>query len=264
MPRTKVDKRFENIRVLCEQKKLMPMFNELMAQMKQIDTEFDWLSCFTLMLQAQLNHDGMMKISRMRRAAKLRWSHARIEDFTKEVNRCAEFSFLTQLTTCTWLTHFQHIIITGPAGAGKTHLACALANAAIELGHSALYIHFQVLIRRLKVAERAGPEELIKLKNQLAKFRLIVIDDWGIQVLTNEERHLLFELVEMRDQNASLLITSQHPTEKWHDAFQDKAVADSVLDRIKSYAIEIDWDLESYRRKKGLALKQVEVKGGAK
>lgn len=249
------EKKQAEIKTLCEEKKLLPMYHELLAYLKEKGAVIDFFECLLTILQAQLNHDRMTKVSRLRKAAKLRWSSARLEDFAAKINRCVEFSVLKQLATGMWIKHFQHIIISGPTGSGKTHLACALANAAIELEYSVFYVHFPTLIRQLKMAERAGIEELTKLRRKFAKAQVLFIDDWGIQTLSNEERHLLFELIEMRDQNSSLLITSQYATDMWHDAFQDKVVADSVLDRIKSYAIELDWDLDSFRRKKGAALK---------
>ncbi|MFC3122066.1 ATP-binding protein [Agaribacter flavus] len=243
-----------NIKSLCEQKRLMPMYRALIEYMSQADEKIDFYECFLAMLQLQIDNDHMLKVGRLRKTAKLRWSSATLEDFKEASHRAVDFKMLAQLAKCHWIANFQHIIITGPTGAGKTHLACALVQSVIEQGYTALYMHFPALIRRLKMAERAGNDELTKLRRQLSKVRVLLIDDWGIQHLSSEERHLLFELIEMRDQNSSLIITSQYPTDVWHDAFQDKVVADSVLDRIVSYAILIDWDTDSYRRRKGAAL----------
>ena len=253
-----------NIKSLCEQKRLMPMYRAFVEHMSQSAETVDIYECFHAMLQQQIDSDHMLKVARLRKTAKLRWSSATLEDFKEASHRAVDFSVLTQLTKCHWIANFQHIIITGPTGAGKTHLACAFVQSVIEQGYTALYMHFPALIRRLKMAERAGNDELTKLRRQLSKVRVLLIDDWGIQHLSSEERHLLFELIEMRDQNSSLIITSQYPTDVWHDAFQDKVVADSVLDRIVSYAILLDWDTDSYRRRKGAALAKATNKQAAK
>lgn len=245
-----------NIKELCEQKRLMPMYRAFIDHIAQSVDTIDIYECFRAALQLQIDSDHMLKVGRLRKSAKLRWNSATLEDFKEESHRAVDFSVLTQLAKCHWIANFQHIIIAGPTGAGKTHLACALVQSVIEQGYTALYIHFPALIRRLKMAERAGNEELTKLRRQLARVRVLLIDDWGIQHLSSEERHLLFEFIEMRDQNSSLIITSQYPTDVWHDAFQDKVVADSVLDRIVSYAIMLDWDTDSYRLRKGAALKK--------
>lgn len=123
------------------------------------------------------------------------------------------------------------------------------------------YYHYPVLIRDLKIAEKAGDDSLEKLRRKLSKVRVLLIDDWGIQPLNPQERHLLFELIEIRDQSSSLIITSQYAPSDWYDAFGDKTVADSTLDRIVPYAIALNWDCESYRDKRG---RQLSGKGGGK
>jgi DNA replication protein DnaC len=80
----------------------------------------------------------------------------------------------------------------------------------------------------------------VKFIRKINRAKLLVIDDWGNAMMNNEERHLLFELIESRDQYSSLLITSQYPISTWHDAFQDSTIADSVLDRIVHSAHIID------------------------
>ena len=75
-----------------------------------------------------------------------------------------------------------------------------------------------------------------------------MLDDWGNALMSSEERHLLFELIESRDQSSSLIITSQYPVDTWHEAFQDSTIADSVLDRIVHNAHKIELKGESIRK----------------
>jgi len=151
-----------------------------------------------------------------------------------------------QLVTCDWIREHRHLLITGKTGTGKTSLACVFAQEAIKQLISVLFFRLSNLLLELVVAQK---EE--KLKNFLRKLNrapLIIIDDWGNALMNKPERHLLFELIESRDLNASLLITSQYPVSVWHDSFQDSTIADSVLDRIIHNAHQIDFKKGSIRK----------------
>ena len=92
-------------------------------------------------------------------------------------------------------------------------------------------------------------DDLVKFIRKINRAKLLILDDWGNALMSNDERHLLFELIESRDQNSSLLITSQYSMDTWHDTFQDSSIADSVLDRIVHNAHIIDRTKEPSIRK---------------
>ncbi|MFD3392541.1 ATP-binding protein [Alteromonas macleodii] len=212
-------------------------------------------------LRAQADSAHESKVARLQKAAKLRWPHAVLSYIQSSDKPPVRISKLKELAQCQWIEDFRHIIISGPTGAGKTHLACALGQEALLQEYTVQYYHYPVLIRDLKIAEKAGDDSLEKLRRKLSKVRVLLIDDWGIQPLNPQERHLLFELIEIRDQSSSLIITSQYAPSDWYDAFGDRTVADSTLDRIVPYAIALNWDCESYRDKRG---RQLSGKGGGK
>lgn len=261
-----MNKLLEEIKSICEIKKLMPFFHALERQ----EATMSWLESAFLerlkdLLVAQVNSDHNHNVSRARKAARLRWPQASIADFKNNLELPTTFTKLKDIGQCGWIAEFQHIVITGPTGAGKTHLACAIGEEAILHGYSVLYYHYQQLIRDLKIAEKAGDEELKKLRNKLEKINVLILDDWGIQQLTSTERHLLFELIEVRDQNSSLVITSQYSPADWYDAFVDKTVADSTLDRIIPYCTPLHWaeNARSYRDLRGRQLNgKANKKGG--
>jgi DNA replication protein DnaC len=155
-----------------------------------------------------------------------------------------------------WLQNNQHVVFTGPTGNGKTYLACALANQAIMAGLSVRFFRYNELLLQLAAAEKE--EKFTLFCKRLCRIKVLIIDDWGVAKLSATQRHLLFELIEMRDRNSSLIITSQYPIASWHEAFGDPTIADSVLDRIVHNAHQID------RNQGGSIRKKLGVKGGAK
>jgi len=190
------------------------------------------------------------KITRLLKQSNIRWKHASLGDIDYVVQKGLKKSFIAELEEMEWLKNHRHIIITGPAGVGKTFVASAFGLQAIMQHTSVVSCRFSDLLLKLVAAE--SDKRHASFKKKIEKIPLLIIDDWGIATLTATERHLLFELIEKRDQNSSLIITSQFPISEWHDAFGDATVADSTLDRIVHSAHKLNMPGESYRKLLGL------------
>lgn len=190
------------------------------------------------MLDAQLQANSQKRIATLLRQAKLRFPQMFIEDIDYELYPKLKVNLVKSLASCDWIEHKHHLLIIGPTGTGKTSLACAFSNAAIQQHIPVLFFRLSGLLLELIAAKKE--RELVKLIRKINRAKVLVLDDWGNALMSSEERHLLFELIESRDQNSSLLITSQYPVSVWHDSFQDSTIADSVLDRIihNSHIIE--------------------------
>jgi DNA replication protein DnaC len=245
----------QQLKLLCEKAKLQPLYHALKVQESSSEAiKLGFIERTCALVEAQVDSNHINKVSRLRRTAQLRWPQATLSDFSDVTKLPVKYAKLKDIAQCNWIRDFRHLVITGKTGAGKTHLACSIAQEAILQEYSVLYYHYSELVRDLKIAEKAGDDLLAKLRKKLAKINVLILDDWGIQQLSSVERHLLFEMIEMRDQNGSLIITSQYSPSDWYDAFVDKTVADSTLDRIIPYSILLDWDRDSFRDEIGRQL----------
>lgn len=141
----------------------------------------------------------------------------------------------------------KNLIITGLTGAGKTYMACALGMAAIHQFKNVYYTSANLLIMELQKAENQGT--ILDELKALAKFDLIIIDDFGLMNLELNVCRNLFQLISEREGRSSIMIVSQIPVANWYDLFQEATFADAFLDRICHKAYRLEFNGESLRKK---------------
>ncbi len=170
-----------------------------------------------------------------------------IQDIDYSLPRHLDTTLMQALYSCRWIKEHLNVIFTGPTGVGKSFIACALGHQACVQGFRVRYSRLSVLLQQMVLAQ--GDGTYFKKMQQLAKTDLIILDDWGLTVLSAQERQILLELFEDRHQRASTIITAQVPQSEWHTIIGDPTLADAILDRIVHNAYHIPLKGESIRKK---------------
>lgn len=147
-----------------------------------------------------------------------------------------------------WLIKGEHIVITGATGVGKSFLACAIGLKVCMNGYRVQYFSANKFFGNLKYEKSCG--NYYKRIEQLAKKDVIIIDDFGLEILDKDSRIILFEVLEERNEKKSMIIASQIPIENWYDVIGDKTIADAICDRIISNSHKLELKGESMRKRK--------------
>jgi DNA replication protein DnaC len=228
--------------------RLTGMAEALTQQINQPNTyeELGFMERLSLLVNSESTCRDNRKIARLLRQAKLR-INAQPADIDYRARRGLNKDSMAQLLGFNWITQHLNVLIEGPTGTGKTFIACALGQSACEHGISVRYYRASRLFETLTIAH--GDGSFGKLLAQLAKTQLLIIDDWGLDVLTRQQRNDLLEIMEDRHARGSTLITSQLPLAHWHEAVGDPTLADAILDRLLHNAYKMKLEGESMRKK---------------
>ncbi len=202
---------------------------------------------FGLIVDFQMTELENRRMQNRLRTAKLRLC-ASIEDLDLRQGRGLDRALILSLAQNQWVRQHHNILVTGPTGAGKSYLACALAQKACRDGHTVLYQRLPRLLHDIAVARLDGRYH--KLMAPIGKCEVLVLDDLLISPLTTEEQRELLEIVEERYDRKATIVTSQLPIKAWYDAMQDPTLADAILDRLVHNAYKIELKGESMRRKR--------------
>lgn len=220
-------------------------FTELLGTPEAADlSREDWLG---LLVDREATSRENNRLGRRLREAKLRQA-AVIEDTDFRTPRGLDRALFLRLANCGWIREHNHLVIGGPTGVGKSWLACALGHKACREGYSVLYKRAPRLFADLAAARGEG--RLPRVLAALERVRLLIIDDWGPEPLTAEQRRDLLEIVDDRYDKGSLLITSQVPVSRWHDVVGDLTIGDAIVDRIIHRAHRIELKGGSLRKRR--------------
>jgi DNA replication protein DnaC len=185
---------------------------------------------FGLLVEAEWAARENRRLVRALQEAKLKLSQACIEAIDYPARRELDKAVIRQLATCRWIAEHHNVILVGATGVGKSFIACALAHQACRKGYRAGYRRASRLFHELTLARADGT--YIRLLGKLARLDVLLIDDWGLAPVQDQERRDLLEILEDRYATRSTIITSQLPPAQWHDYLADATLADSICDRL--------------------------------
>ena len=200
----------------------------------------------SLLLEHEITQRDQRKIDRLTRQAKFRVSGT-LAQLNYGAARQLDKTQIRSLAQGEWLRLHQNILITGSTGCGKTYLACALGQNHCQQGNSVYYFRLKELLEKMFLAQADGSYR--KLINKLSSASLLILDDWGLEPLTAQQRSDLLELIDVRYDTKSTLIASQLPIANWYEMIGESTHADAILDRLVHGAIKLELKGESMRKK---------------
>jgi DNA replication protein DnaC len=153
----------------------------------------------------------------------------------------------------TWLAKGANLLLFGPPGSGKSHVAAGLGRALIENGYRVLFMRTTDLVQRLQEARQAL--QLAATIGKLDRFDLLILDDIAYVTKDQAETSVLFELIAARYERRSLLLTANQPFGEWNKVFHDPAMTVAAIDRLVHHATIFEMNVESYRRRTAIGRK---------
>lgn len=198
-----------------------------------------------LMVDREMTERDNRRMQTRLRMAKLKQNSA-LEDIDFKTARGLDRSLIMKLAGCEWVAEHLNVLITGATGLGKTFLACALAHKACREGYSSHYVRLTRLFQELDIGRADG--RYAKMMRQFAKADVMIIDEWGLAVLTDQHRRDLLEILDDRYNMRATIITSQLPIAHWHEAVGDPTLADAILDRVVHNAYKINLSGKTMRK----------------
>lgn len=185
------------------------------------------------MLQAEAERRYRNKIERLTKAAQLKYQ-ASPDEIRFQSGRNLDKSEILALLKCDWIARKQNLILSGASGTGKTWLACALGMSAIRHENTVRYVRAGRLVEEIMYARLDG--SISKLRAKLSRLDLMIIDDFALSPMSQQELTDLFEIVEDRSEKSSTIMIAQRAPEEWYDYISDPLLADAFMDRIRSRA----------------------------
>ena len=239
--------------------KLDAMASALEEQLTMpVMTSMSFEERMTLLVDREIHSRNDRKLLRLLSNARLKYGQALIEDIDTKPGRGLDRKIVMSLALSDWVTAGHSVLITGPTGAGKSWLACALAQYACRRGYSALYQRVPRMQEELRI--RHGSGAFGKWLIQLAKTDVLLLDDWAMGSIDSATRSDLLEIIDDRTGRKATIITSQLPIDHWHSWIGDATIADAILDRILQHNHRFTLTGESMRK---APKKAVSANGGA-
>jgi DNA replication protein DnaC len=215
----------------------------LSEAMKDNATYHDLL---TLLLEDEALYRANKRSNMLRARAKFR-DKVILEDFEVSQERGLNKSMIKQMQTLRFMEESENLIFIGGTGVGKSFLAQAIGNVACQAGRETLFVSMNILYNQIAASEASGT--YLSFLKRLSKAQLLILDDFGLRNYNHKEATILYQVLEDRYRKGSTIITSQVKTKGWKTLFDDKVIADAIVNRMESCAHVINLGGENQRER---------------
>lgn len=230
---------------LLERLKMEHLLTQLDGVCEQAaKSDLDYQGFLARALEAEWRGRQQRGIESRRRRARFPWLKP-LEQFDFDCQPSLDRKVVRELAGLSFVERAENVVLLGPPGVGKTHLAIALGLKAVDAGHSVLFVTLETLMSRLLRARHEN--RLDRTLQQLTYPRLLILDELGYLPLSREEASLFFRLVVRRYERGSLIVTSNKSFTDWGEVFNDHVLATAILDRLLHHATTLNIKGESYR-----------------
>jgi DNA replication protein DnaC len=247
---------------MLKQLRLSGILDSLEVRNRQaIEEQFAYTDFLAMLIQDEVARRTQRKLAMAMRRANFR-SHKTMEDFDFSFNPKINRAQVLDLATCRFMEEKACILVAGPCGTGKSHLAQALGHCAIRLGYDVLFVSQTKMFGQLHAARATNSYD--RRLAALAKVDLLIIDDFGLKPLRSPQDEDFHDLIAERYERKGTIITSNLDLSEWGDAFPNKLLGAATIDRIRHGAYSVILDGKSFRSEKILPStpKSTIVKGG--
>jgi DNA replication protein DnaC len=249
---------------MLKELRLSGILDTLQTRNRQaIEEQISYTDFLALLLQDEVARRANRKLSLRVRKAAFR-NHKTMEEFDFTFNPAINRTQILDLATCRFVEEHLAVLIAGPCGTGKSHIAQALGHCAIRQGYDVLFTTQSKMLGQLNAARAISSYE--RRFNTLAKVDLLIIDDFGLKPLKPGQDEDFHDLISERYERQSTILTSNLDFSEWGQAFPNRLLGAATLDRLRHGAYRVVLDGDSYRSPKPLpeTPKKSLVKGGEK
>lgn len=235
----------KTIRHYCD-KLILPYIKESAEQeaLESLNRSDDYLAFLKRILEQEVLHKASRHVQVKIKKAQFPMIKTR-ESFDEKALPSLDYKMINTLFSGAYIEKSQNVILLGPSGTGKTHLATALGMAACEQNQSVLFQTASHLVHALMEARDA--RQLLSLQKKLMGYKVLIIDELGYVPFSQAGSEMLFEVFAKRYEQGSLIITSNLPFEEWTHVFGSERLTGALLDRVTHHAHIIPMNGESYR-----------------